>query len=132
MQRIRLAAIAAATTSAAVLAAAPAAPAAYRLTTGIYDCYAYNSSTGFSNYMGSVRFLGGGRYEHTFGRDKQRFEDKTTGRYRIRGRRIVFKGGAMAKTPGRIHDTEPGRAPSFEVWVDGEPSGVTCTYVEKP
>lgn len=114
------------------LVVTPPASAEAKLRLGIYDCYGYNYATGFSDYKGSVRFNGGGRYEHTFGRTKQRFEDKTSGRYRVRGKRIVFKGGAMQHTPGRIADVEPGDAPTFAVWVDGEASGVTCTYVEKP
>jgi len=114
-------------------AAPAAADAAPKLKLGIYDCMAYNYSTGFLDYKGSVKLAARGRYEHTFGRTKTQMVDKTSGTYRVRGATVTFRGGAMAKTAGQIkRGTGARKEPFFNLLLDGEPSGISCYYVAKP
>lgn len=115
------------------LAVQTASADAAKLKRGVYDCMAYNYMTGWLDYKGSVKLLAKGRYQHAWGRKKARFEKATKGRYVIRGRKIRFKRGAMAKTPGRIQPrSASSRYPFFNVLVNGEESGISCYFVAKP
>jgi hypothetical protein len=132
---IRRPAVALACTAVLVaVALAPAAQAAPKLKLGFYDCYGYNYGSGFLDYKGSVRLLKRKRYEHSFGREGRKMVDKTTGRYRVRGKRVTFIKGAMAGTPGLIDTPSAGarKDPYFHVLVDGRKSGVTCTLDRTP
>jgi hypothetical protein len=114
------------------LGSVPSADAA-SLRLGIYDCYTYDFSGGYLIFKGTVRFLSGTKYQHAWGRDGKKFDDPKTGKYVIKGRKIVFKTGTMKRTPGRIaKKPASGNRPWFQVLSDGEPSGIDCTYVKKP
>src|SRR5919199_5806187 len=86
----------------AIVATAAAQPAAAKdIKHGIYDCESYNYTTGFLDYQGSVKIRSRHRYQHSYGRHGAKLTKPDHGHYRIKGKRIKFKGGALAKTPGR-------------------------------
>ena len=120
-----------AATACAVGVAAPAADAAPKLKLGVYDCMRYDYSSGFLMFSSTVKLKAGKRYEHAFGRKKARLTDKTTGTYRIKGKRLTFKRGGMSKSPAEIDRDGTGPA-HFNLLVDGRPSGISCYYVKKP
>ena len=133
MHRLHVKSALAAIGCATLVAGAAAAPAAAapKLKLGFYDCMAYDYSSGMLTYQGSVKLAGKRRYEHSFGRKGRKMVDKTTGRFRIKGTKITFKGGAMGKTPGRIKpSTIDGGKPFFNVLVEGRASGVSCYYTK--
>ena len=116
----------------ALCAAAPAA-AAPQLKVGIYDCMAYNYSTGFLDYKGSVKIKARHRYEHAFGRTKRTLEDKTQGTFKRRGALLIFKKGALDDTKAKLErGTGDKHEPFFNLLLDGEPSGISCYFVAKP
>jgi hypothetical protein len=106
------------------LFAAPAGAA--KLKRGYYDCYGTDFVTGGMMYTGSIKLEGKSRYEHSFGREGRKMVDKTTGKYRVKGKRISFtKGGAMKGTKGKVVKRR-GAAPVIDLLLKGEPSGITC------
>lgn len=77
--------------------------------------------------------LRGKRYEHTFGRTKTSMVDKTSGTYRVRGKKLMVKRGAMSKTRAAIEKgTGSRKEPFFNLLVEGRPSGISCYYVRNP
>ena len=118
-------------TACAMGAAAPAADAAPKLKLGVYDCMRYDYASGFLMFSSTIKLKPGKRYEHAFGRKKARLTDKTTGTYRIKGKRVTFKRGGMSKTPAAI-DRDGNGPPHLNLLVDGEPSGISCYFVKKP
>lgn len=133
MPKIRLliaAATAALLLSLGLTATASAAP---KLKVGIYDCMAYNYTTGFLDYKGSVKLKARNRYEHGFGRKKRTIEDKTQGTYKTKRARVTFTKGALNKTKAKIEKGDtPGMKPFFSLLLKGKPSGISCYYVKKP
>lgn len=124
--------VAAALATCAVGAAAvPAAQAAPKLKLGVYDCMRYDYSSGFLMFSSTIKLKPGKRYEHAFGRKKAKLTDKTTGTYRIKGKRVTFKRGGMSKSPAEI-DRDGSGPPHLNLLVDGEPSGISCYFVKKP
>ena len=128
--RPRIAAVLAASTC-ALAVAAPAASAAPKLKLGVYDCMRYDYSSGFLMFSSTIKLKPGKRYEHAFGREKAKLTDKSTGTYRIKGKRVTFKRGGMSKSPAQIERDGSG-PPHLNLLVDGEPSGISCYYVKKP
>ena len=106
---------------------------AAKLKRGIYDCYAYDYYSGFLLFKGAVKFVDGGKYQHSWGREGKKLDKPTKGTYKVDGRKIKFKTGTMKHTPGRIGKRDAShKRPWFQVLSDGEPSGIDCTYVPKP
>jgi hypothetical protein len=123
--------VAVAALAATAIVAQPAA--AKDIRHGIYDCEAYNYATGLLDYQGSVKIRSKHRYQHSYGRKGRKLTKPDHGHYRIKGKRIRFKGGGLAKTPGRIHrPTKSDKRLFWNVYVDGKPSGVSCYYVTHP
>ena len=110
--------------------AAPARAAA-TLQLGVYDCMRYDYGSNMLLFSSTIKLKAGRRYEHAFGRKKARLTDKTTGTYRVRGKRVTFKRGGMSKSPAEI-DSDGSGPPHLNLLVDGEPSGISCYFVEKP
>ncbi len=129
---VRIAAVALTATALALGAETPA-NAAPALKLGVYDCMRYDYSSGFLLFSSTIKLKAGRRYEHAFGRKKDRLTDKTSGTYRVRGNRITFKGGGMSKAPGEIKEgTGSGKEPFINLLVEGRPSGISCYHVAKP
>ena len=118
----------------AVLALTATASAdAAKLKRGVYDCWAYDYFTGFSNYTSSGKLLPENRYQHAFGRKKAKLTDPSKGRYRIEGKKIKFRKGGMKDTPGRIYPKDAShKDPYFVMLFDGEESGISCYLVRNP
>jgi hypothetical protein len=119
--------------AAAVLAfAAPASADAAKLKKGVYDCMRYDYFSGFMLFTSTVKLKDGGKYEHSFGREGKKFDDPSKGTYKIKGKKIKFRKGGMAKTPARIVKKKSDKYAYFELLSDGKPSGLSCYYVAKP
>ncbi|MGH3267035.1 MAG: hypothetical protein ACRDNS_34210, partial [Trebonia sp.] len=93
--------LAAVALSAMIVATPAAARGGSALRPGVYDCESY--AIGGLDYRESVKLLGGGAYQQAYDRHHAQMIKPTHGTYRIVDRRIVFHGGALAKTPGQIH-----------------------------
>lgn len=116
----------------AALVTAPAsARAASKLRVGVYDCESYNPLSGLLDYRESVKLIGRGRYQQAYNRHHARMIKPTHGTYQIKGSRVIFRGGALGKVPGRIEARGHG-SPFFALLAHGKPSGLTCYYVAKP
>lgn len=114
----------------ATLATMPAvARGTSALRLGVYDCESYAISG--LDYRESVKLIGGGAYQQAYGRHHAQMIKPTHGTYQIRGRRIVFHGGALGKTPGRI-EARAHSSPFFALLLHGKPSGWACYHVAKP
>ena len=120
-----------AATACALGAAAPVADAAPKLKLGVYDCMRYDYGSGFLMFSSTIKLKPGKRYEHAFGRKKAKLTDKSTGTYRIRGKRVKFKRGGMSKAPAEI-DSDGSGPPHLNLLVEGRPSGISCYHVKKP
>lgn len=134
MTKTRLAFCAVITALGIALSLSATASAAPQLKIGIYDCMAYNYSTAMLDYKGSVKLKSKTAYEHGFGRKKRKIEDKTVGTYKRKaGSIIVFKKGALNKTKAKVEKGDtPKMKPFFNLLYKGEPSGISCYFVEKP
>lgn len=134
MSKTRLAALAALSGLVLALSLTSTAAAGPKLATGIYDCMAYNYSTGFLDYKGSVKLRAKNRYEHGFGRKKAKIEDGTKGTFKYqRGSKVVFSKGALDKTKAKVEKGDtPRMKPFFSLLLKGKPSGISCYYVKKP
>lgn len=122
LTRGRLAATAAAI---ALLLVAPAGAQGAKIKTGFYDCLGPSGT--YLDYKGSVHIKSKGRYNHGFGRTGKKLEGGKPGKYKVKGKKLKFKGGSMAKTPGKITSKT-----SFDVYVKKQFSGVTCYRVKNP
>ena len=112
---------------------ATASADAAKLKRGVYDCWAYDYFTGFSNYQSSVKLKPENRYQHAFGRKKAKLSDPSKGTYKIEGKKIKFRKGGMKHTPGRIYPKDAShKDPYFVMLVDGEESGISCYLVRNP
>jgi hypothetical protein len=119
-------------TATLVLGASASAEAA-KLKLGIYDCWAYDYYTGFSNYQSSVKLKAEHKYEHSFGRKDKKLTDASKGTWKIKRGKIKFRKGGMAKTPGKIHPKDAShKDPYFVLLLDGEESGLSCYRVRNP
>lgn len=118
----------------AVLALGPTAAAAdaAKLKKGVYDCMRYDYFSGFLLFSSTVKLKKDGKYEHAFGRKDAKLTDKTKGTYKIEGKKIKFRKGGMAGTPGRIEKPEGEKHAHFNLLHKGEPSGISCYYVANP
>ena len=114
-------------------ASVPAADAAPKLKLGVYDCMRYDYSSGFLMFSSTIKLKSGKRYEHSFGRKKAKLTDKSTGTYRIEGKRVKFKRGGMNKVRAQIEPgTGPRKEPFLSLLYEGRPSGISCYHVKKP
>ena len=134
MPKTRLASLAALLACMFAVSLPSTATAGPKLAPGIYDCMAYNYSTGFLDYKGSVKLKRKNRYEHGFGRKKARIEDKTQGTFKYRrGSIVAFKKGALDKTKAKVEKGDtPKMKPFFSLLLKGKPSGISCYFVKKP
>ena len=115
------------------LGAPSPATAAPKLKLGVYDCMRYDYASGFLMFSSTIKLKSGKRYEHAFGRKDAKLTNRTTGTYRIKGKRVKFKRGGMSKSPAQIDsDGDGDGAPHLNLLVDGEPSGISCYHVAKP
>ncbi len=108
----------------ALLLTVPATAQAAKIRHGFYDCM---GSGGYIDYRGSVQLKSHGRYDHGFDRKGKKLKGGEPGKYRVKGKKLKFKGGSMAKTPGKIFSPT-----SFGVYVRHQFSGVTCYRVKNP
>jgi hypothetical protein len=116
---------------AAAVAVAPAA-AASKLKLGVYDCQSYNYTTGFLDYHGSVKLKSGGKYQSSYGRKGSTLTKPHNGKYVIKGRTLKFTSGDYRKTPGKIYPKDANhKFAYFALYVDDQPSGISCYYVPK-
>ena len=112
-------------------AVSPASAATLKL--GLYDCVDYDFATGMLINQGSLKLKGKGKYKHGFHRDGTKLMDETSGKYKIKGSKIVFKTGTLKETPGRIHPPDKSNTdPWFNFMVDGEETGASCYLVRNP
>ena len=118
--------------TAALMLSATASADAAKLKHGVYDCSRYDYFSGFSIFTSTVKLKDGGKYEHAFGRKGKKFDDPSKGTYKIDGKKIKFRKGGMAKTPGKISRSKGDKYAHFELLSDGKPSGLNCYYVPKP
>jgi hypothetical protein len=105
---------------------------AAKLKKGVYDCMRYDYYSGFLMFTSTVKLKGGGKYEHAFGRKDAKLTDATKGTYKIKGKKVKFKKGGMAKTPAKIDKEKGDRYAHFNLLHKGEESGISCYYVAKP
>jgi hypothetical protein len=84
--------------AAALVAAAPAAEAHARPYMGLYDCTGYAAGDRDALVPGSsIVVKSGGRYQFGSSRNGKRLNDPVPGRYRLQGRKIVFRSGAFKR-----------------------------------
>ena len=120
-------------TAALTLGVATPASAAPTLKLGVYDCMRYDYGSGMLMFSSTVKLKAGKRYEHAFGRKGAKLTDKTSGTYRLRGKKLTFKGGGMAKTKAEVEQgTGARKEPFFNLMVNGRTSGISCYFVRKP
>jgi hypothetical protein len=113
------------------LGATTATANAAKLKKGVYDCMRYDYYSSSLIFTNAVKLKDGGKYEHAFGRKGKKLSEPSKGTYKIKGKKIKFRKGGMAGSPGKI-EKEKGEPAYFRILYKGEPSGIDCYYVPKP